>query len=149
MSLVDEIAAQMKQAMLAKDRDRLTALRGIRAAFLEAMKATGAETLPDAEAEAVLRKLAKTRQESISSYTAAGRLDLAEPEAAELVVISSFLPQLADEETTRGWAQAAIAEVGASSPRDMGKVMAALKAQHGATLDGALASKVVSALLKP
>jgi uncharacterized protein YqeY len=147
MSLVDDVTAQIKQAMLAKDRDRLTALRGIRAAFIEAMKADGAETLSDAAALGVMRKLAKTRQESIASYTEAGRADLAEAEQAELAVIDAFLPKLADRETTTGWAQAMIAEMGASSMRDMGKVMAALKDRHGADLDSGLASDVVKKLL--
>ncbi len=147
MSLVDEITGQMKTAMKAKDKPRLTALRGIRAAFLEAMKADGRDALPDEEAIAILRKLAKSRVESITAYTEAGRDDLVADEQAELTVIEEFLPKLADEATTRVWAQDAIAKTGASSMKEMGKVMGALMGAHKAELDGKLAQKVIKELL--
>ena len=147
MSIVDEVSQQMKDAMRAREREKLTALRGIRAALVETMKEAGQESLSDDEAQRVLRKLAKARQESIAAYEAGGRPELAAAEQAELSVIESFLPSLADEATTRVWAQAAIEAVGASTARDMGKVMGHLKQAHGALLDGRIASQVVKSLL--
>ncbi len=147
MGIYDDVNAGMKEAMKAKDKARLTALRNIRAAFIEALKLDNAETLSDDACLGILRKLAKTRADSIQAYREGGRDDLADEEAAELAVIEGFLPALADEAQTRAWAAAAIAEVGASSPKDMGKVMGALTAAHGAALDGKLAAAVVKSLL--
>lgn len=143
MSLVDEISSQMKTAMKAKDKDRLRALRGIRAALIEAMKADGADTLPDDSAVAVMRRLAKQRQDAIGEYDKAGREDLAAGERSELAVIEEFLPKLADEATTRAWVDEAIARTGASSMSDMGRVMGALMGAHKDQLDGKLASRLV------
>lgn len=147
MSLVDEISNQMKTAMKAKDKDRLGALRGIRAAVIEAMKTDGSETLSDEATLAVIRRLGKQRQDSIAEYEKAGRSDLADVERAELAVIEEFLPKLADEATTRAWVQEAIAATGATAMGDMGRVMGALMAAHKAELDGKLANKLVRELL--
>ncbi len=147
MALLDDVQSHLKDAMRARDKARLQALRGIRAAFLEAMKADGRDTLPDDEAEAILRKLAKSRKESIEAYRAGGRDELAEAEEAELAVIDGYLPSLADEDTTRAWAAEAIAQVGASGPSDMGKVMGALMKAHRTEIDGGIAKRVVKDLL--
>lgn len=147
MSLVDQITNDIKEAMKARDAGRTTALRNIRAAFIEALKVDGAPTLSDEKAEAILRSQAKRRLESIDAYVKGGREDLAEPERAELIVINSYLPQLADEATTRAWAVEAVASVGATTPKEMGKVMAALGAAHGADIDKGLASRIVKELL--
>ena len=147
MGIVDDVTAGMKEAMRARDKARLGALRNLRAAFLEGMKRDGADTLSDDAALAILGKQAKQRRESISAYTAGGREDLVAAEAAELAVIDQFLPAAADEQTVQGWVAAAIESTGASSIRDMGKVMGALKATHGAALDGQLASRLVKAAL--
>ncbi|MEZ4235825.1 MAG: GatB/YqeY domain-containing protein [Myxococcota bacterium] len=148
MAIVDRVSDELKQAMRAQNKDRITGLRQIRAAFIEAMKVDGAETLADDKAEEVLRRLAKQRRESIEAYEAGGRQDLADQEKAELAVVEGFLPQLADEETTRAWVDAAIAETGATTPRDMGKVMSALMAGHKSELDGKLASRLVKERLQ-
>lgn len=147
MSIVDEISNQMKAAMKAQDKARLTALRGIRAGLIEAMKTDGSQTLADEASLAVLRRLAKQRADSAAEYDKAGRADLADTERAELAVIEEFLPRLADEATTRGWVEAAIASTGAAGPADIGKVMGALMAAHRAQLDGKLANKLVRELL--
>lgn len=147
MSLVDQITNDIKEAMKARDAGRTNALRNIRAAFIEALKVDGAATLSDEKAEAILRSQAKRRLESIDAYVKGGREDLAEPERAELIVINGYLPQLADEGTTRAWAAEAIASVGATTPKEMGKVMAALGAAHGADIDKGLASRIVKELL--
>ena len=148
MSIADEVTAQIKDAMKAKDERRLAALRSMRTAFLNEMKKDGSTQVSDAVCEGLLRKLEKQRKESIEAFSGAGREEMAEAERAELAVIQSFLPQLADEPTTRAWVEAAIAETGAASPRDMGKVMGALMKAHKAEIDGNLAREIVQSLLK-
>jgi hypothetical protein len=147
MGLVETVAAQMKDAMKAKDALRLAALRNIRAAFQVEMKKDGAETLDEATAIAVLRRLAKQRQESIEAFTQAGRADRADEERAELAVIDGFLPRLADEATTRAWVEAAIAASGACSAKELGKVMGALMKAHKGDVDGDLARRIAGELL--
>ncbi|MEN0062675.1 MAG: GatB/YqeY domain-containing protein [Myxococcota bacterium] len=148
MGIVEQVNDQMKDAMRAKDKARLAGLKGIRAAFIEALKEEGAgDTLPDDVAVGILRRLAKQRRESITAYEAGGRDDLVDQEKTELAVIEAFLPSLADEATTRTWVEEAIAKTGAASPADMGKVMGALMGAHKGELDGALANKIVRELL--
>ncbi|TNE89631.1 MAG: GatB/YqeY domain-containing protein [Deltaproteobacteria bacterium] len=148
MPIVDEIPVQLKAAMRAKDSARVGALRNIKAAFLAELKSANApENLDDAAAITVLRRLAKQRAESIEAYDAGGRDELAAAERAELGVIEEFLPKLADEAQTRAWVEAAIATTGASSMRDMGKVMGVLMKNHRDELDGKLANTVVKELL--
>ncbi|MBX2799885.1 MAG: GatB/YqeY domain-containing protein [Myxococcales bacterium] len=147
MSIVEKVSADLKDAMRAKDKPRLAALRSMRAAFIEALKEDGAETLADDRALTILRRLAKQRTESIEAYTSGGRDDLVAAEQAELTVIESFLPSLADEATTRGWVEEAIASTGAAAPSDMGKVMGALMAAHRGEIDGKLANRLVRELL--
>ena len=147
MSIADEVTAQIKDAMKAKDERRLAALRSMRTAFLNEMKKDGATSVPDEVAEGLLRKLEKQRKQSIEAFSGAGREEMAEAERAELAVIQSFLPQLADEPTTRAWVEAAIAETGAASPRDMGKVMGALMKAHKGEVDGNLARAIAQELL--
>ncbi|MCO4746648.1 MAG: GatB/YqeY domain-containing protein [Proteobacteria bacterium] len=148
MPIVNEISAQLKTAMRARDAARTAALRGIRAAFLTAEKADGAgEALTDEAAMTILRRLAKQRGESIEAYDQGGRDELAAAERAELAVIQEFLPQLADEAQTRAWVEEAIAKTGASAMRDMGKVMGMLMGAHKAELDGKLTNVIVRELL--
>lgn len=147
MGFVERVAEEMKQAQKARDAARLAALRNIRAAFLTEMKKDGAETLDDATATAVLRRLAKQREESIEAFDRGGRADRADAERAEKAVIESFLPRLADEATTRGWVEAAIAETGASGARDMGRVMGALMKAHKSDVDARLAREIAERLL--
>lgn len=148
MPLVEEITAQLKTAMKAKDKPRLTALRGIRAAFINGMKEHGSDSLPDDKALVLLRGLAKQRQDSINEYSKAGREDLAEVERVELSVIEEFLPSLADKATTQAWVDEAIAATGATSMSDVGKVMGKLMGAHKAELDGGLANRLVRAALE-
>lgn len=143
MAIIDDVTAGMKSAMKARDKVRLGALRSIRAGLIEAMKADGSDTVSDEAALALLRKLAKSRQESIAAYTEGGRDDLVEAEQAELAIIEEFLPALADEETTAAWVDEAIAATGASSMADMGKVMGMLMSKHKAEIDGKLANQLV------
>lgn len=147
MSVVDDVTEQMKAAMKAKDQPRLAALRSMRTAFLNEMKKDGAESLSDEAAEGLMRKLEKQRKESIEAFESGGRPEMAEAEQAELAVIQEFLPQLADEAQTRAWVEEAIASTGASSKKDMGKVMGALMGAHKAELDGNIARGIVQELL--
>jgi hypothetical protein len=147
MGLVERVSEEMKVAQKARDAARLAALRNMRAALLHEMKKDGSETLDDAVATAVLRRLAKQREESIEAFANAGRADRADAERAEKAVIEAFLPRLADEATTRAWVQAAIAETGATSARDLGRVMGALMKAHRDDVDGAVARKLASELL--
>lgn len=143
MSIVDEVSAQLKQAMRDKDKPRLQALRNIRAAFLQALKAEGAsEVLPDADALDLLRRLAKQRAESIAAYEQGGRDDLAADERAELSVIEAFLPKLADASQTEAWVDEAIAATGAAQASDLGKVMGHLMRHHKQDIDGKLANQI-------
>jgi uncharacterized protein len=112
------------------------------------MKKDGSQTLDDEVAIAVLRRLAKQREESIDAFAKAGRSERAEAERAEKAVIESFLPNLADEATTRAWVQEAIAETGASSARDLGRVMGAVMKTHRADVDGKLVREIAAGLLE-
>ena len=147
MAIVDDVTSQMKDAMRAKDTLRLSTLRSMRSAFLNEMKRDGSDSVSDAICQTLLRRLEKQRKESIEAFDKGGRQELAAKERAELAVIQEFLPQLADEAQTRGWVEAAIAETGASEPREMGKVMGALMKAHKADLDGNLAREIVQELL--
>lgn len=137
-TLVERVSIELKAAMLAKDAARTTALRMIRAAFIELDK-EGKGAVTDERAIDALRRLKKQRDDSIQSYEAASRHDLAAVERAEAVVIDSLLPQLADESTTLAWVKAAIAESGAVGPKELGKAMGALMKSHKADVDGGLA----------
>lgn len=147
MSIFDDVSTQMKEAMKAKEEARLAALRGIRAAFLNECKKDNSATLADDVSIALLRKLEKQRQESIDAFTSAGRADRADAERAELAVIQTFLPQLADEATTRRWVEEAIAASGAATAKEMGKVMGALMKAHKGEIDGTLARNLATQIL--
>lgn len=149
MAILEQVSGQLTQAMRDRDKDRTTALRNIRAAFIEAMKVDGSTSLPDDKATDILRKLAKQRRESIEAYTSGGREDLAAAETAELAIVESFLPKLADEATTRTWVEAAIAHSGAAGMQDVGKVMSAVMAAHREEIDGKMANRIARELLAP
>lgn len=148
MAILDDVNADIKDAMRARETTRLAALRSIRAAFLNELKKDGAETLDDAVATTLMRKLAKQRNESIEAFSKAGREEQAAAERAELAVIESYLPSLADEATTRAWVEAAISESGASAPGDVGRVMGLVMKAHKGDVDGGLAKKLAAEILK-
>ena len=147
MAIVDQVSQQMKEALRARQERRLVALRSIRAAFLNEMKRDGSETLADDVCTVLLRRLEKQRKESIEAFEGAGREERAAAEREELTVIESFLPSLADLETTRGWVKEAIASTGASAKGDIGRVMRALMKDHKGEVDGGLAKGIASELL--
>ncbi|WP_379921519.1 GatB/YqeY domain-containing protein [Erythrobacter sp. R86502] len=146
----DEIKAATITAMKAGEKDRTAALRQISAKIKDRdiEERTSTKAIPDDElVVSVLQKMAKQRRESIEMYDAGGREELAAVERAELAVIEEFLPQMLSEADTVAAIEAIKAETGASSMKDMGTVMAELKARHGAVLDGKLASMLVKAAL--
>jgi uncharacterized protein len=146
----DDIKAATIAAMKAGEKDRTAALRQISAKIKDRdiEERTSGKAIPDDElVVSVLQKMAKQRRESIEMYESGGRQELADKEKAELAVIEEFLPQMMDEAATKAAIEAIKAETGASSMKDMGTVMAELKARHGAVLDGKLASGLVKAAL--
>jgi uncharacterized protein YqeY len=146
----DDIKSATITAMKAGEKDRTAALRQIGAKIKDRdiEERTSGKEIPDDElVVSVLQKMAKQRRESIEMYVAGGREDLAAVERAELAVIEEFLPQMLSEADTVAAIEAIKAETGASSMKDMGIVMAELKARHGAVLDGKLASTLVKAAL--
>ncbi len=147
MAIYDDVSEAIKEAMRARDKERTNALRNIRAGFIAALKEDNSQTLTDEQAVVVLRRLAKQRLESIEAYSAGGREDLVAPERAELAVIEAYLPKLADENTTRVWVEAAIASVGATSKKEMGKVIGALMKLHKDEVDGKIANRIAGELL--
>jgi hypothetical protein len=146
----DDIKAATIAAMKAGEKDRTAALRQISAKIKDRdiEERTSGKDIPDDElVVSVLQKMAKQRRESIEMYVSGGREELAAVERAELAVIEEFLPQMMDEAATTAAIEAIKAETGAATMKDMGTVMAELKARHGAVLDGKLASTLVKAAL--
>ena len=148
MNLIDQVSNDIKSAMLAKDKVRLEALRGIKKEFLEAKTAKGADgELTDDMAMKILAKMVKQRKESAQIYTEQNRPDLAEPELAEAAVIETYLPkQMTEEELTEAL-KAIIAQVGATTPQEMGKVMGVATKQLAGRADGRAISAKVKELL--
>lgn len=148
MDLFDKISEDIKKAMLAKDRVRLEALRGIKKEFLEAKTAKGGDgTLTDEAATKVLVRMAKQRRESAAIYAEQNRQDLADGELAEVAVIEEYLPkQLSDEELTAEL-KAIIAEAGATDAKMMGKVMGVATKKLAGRADGRAISAKVKELL--
>ncbi|MCP4809829.1 MAG: GatB/YqeY domain-containing protein [Proteobacteria bacterium] len=142
MSIADRITADMKTAMRAKDKERLQAIRMIRAGIIEAAKA-GKGDVTDDDVLKLLRKLSKQRKDAAETYVTGGRQDLADIELAELDVINEYLPKLADEAQTLVWVDEAIAASGATAPNHLGKAMGALMKAHKADIDGGLARKLL------
>lgn len=148
--LRDSIKAAQVAAMKSGDKTRLAAVRLILAKIkdrdIELRTATSAPD-DDSLVVEVLQKMGKQRRESITMYEQGGRQELADAERGELAVIEEFLPQQLSEDDTKAAIEAIKAEVGASSVKDMGKVMAELKSRHGSQLDMSKASGWVKAAL--
>lgn len=146
----DSIKAAQISAMKSGDKARLAAVRLILAKLKDKdIELRTAATVPDDDVIVVdvLQKMAKQRRESITLYLEGGRQALADIEQAELVVIEEFLPQQMSEDDTKAAIEAIKAELGATSMKDMGKVVATLKARHGSQLDMGKASGLVKAAL--
>lgn len=137
MALRDQFTEQLKVAMKAGDAPRVSTLRMIMAKLKDTDIAArpALDKVPDEQIVAMLRGMAKSRRESVELYVQGKRPELAAKEKAEIAVIEAFLPRQMDAAATEAAVAEAIAETGATSVKDMGKVMAALKARHAATLD--------------
>ena len=148
MSLQTKVMDALKEAMKAKDTIALESLRAIKSAILLAKTEAGAAAeLAEEEELKLLQKLVKQRKDSAALYSQQGREDLAEPELAQVAVIEKFLPkQLSEAEVTEA-VKAIIAEVGATSAKDMGKVMGVATKQLAGKTDGKVISAIVKSLL--
>lgn len=148
MTLFDQISEDIKSAMKARDKVRLETLRNIKKVFLEAKTAPGAnDTLEDDAALKIIAKLAKQGKETAVTYTQAGRQDLADAELAQVAVLESYLPKQLTEEEITTIVKTIIAETGATSMKEMGKVMGIANKQMAGKTDGRVISGIVKALL--
>lgn len=148
MSLYTQIESDIKAAMLAKDKLRLQALRGIKKEFIEAKTAPGNNgELTDDNAMKILVKMAKQRRESARIYTEQNRPELASDELAEVAVIEAYLPKALSEDELRAELEKIIEQTGAASPSDMGKVMGVATKALAGRADGKAISAMVRQLL--
>ncbi|MEY4562401.1 MAG: hypothetical protein RLZZ618_1678 [Pseudomonadota bacterium] len=148
MTLKEQITEDMKTAMRAKDAPRLLTIRGLLAA-LKQREVDERIELDDAAVIAIVDKLVKQRKDSITQFTAGGRTDLVDKEAAELTVLEGYLPQRMGADEVNAAVAAIVAQLGATGPGDMGKVMGAVKAQLAGKADMALVSAAVKQALTP
>jgi uncharacterized protein YqeY len=148
MSLKDQITEDMKTAMRAKDAPRLLTIRGLLAACKQ-REVDERIVLDDAAVIAIVDKLVKQRKDSITQFTAGNRPDLVEKEAAELKVLEGYLPQRLSADEVAAEVAKMVAELGATGPGDMGKVMGAVKARLAGTADMGLVSAAVKKALAP
>ena len=148
MSLQTKVMDALKEAMKAKDTIALESLRAIKSAILLAKTEAGAAAeLAEEEELKLLQKLVKQRKDSAALYAQQGRNDLAEPELAQVAVIEKFLPAQLSEAEVEEALKGIIAQVGATSPKDMGKVMGVATKQLAGKADGKLISDIVKKLL--
>jgi len=148
MGLFEQISEDIKQAMLAKDKVRLEALRGVKKELLEAKTAKGSDgNLTEEQGVKILQKMVKQRKDSADIFKQQGRPELAENELGEVAVIEQYLPaQMSDEELTAA-VKEIIAEVGATSAKEMGKVMGVASKKLAGKVEGRLISEKVKSLL--
>jgi len=147
MTLGEQIVSDLTAAMKAQDAQRTSTLRMVKAAMMNRKIEQGGE-LSDDDVQKLLRSLVKQRRDSIEQYEKAGRQELVDKEAAEIAVIETYLPQAASAAEIETAVAAAIAETGATSMKDMGKVMkAAQAALSGKSADGKQVSEIVKARL--
>ncbi len=147
MPIVDDVSAAITDAMRRQDRATLTALRMLKAAFMNRSVEKGRD-LDDAEARQVVSMLVKQRKDSIEQFTKGGRQDLADKETAEIVVLESYMPPAADPAVVERAVLDAIAETAATSTRDTGRVMKAVMAKlAGQNVDGKMVNELVRARL--
>lgn len=150
MNLFDKISADIKTAMLARDKVRLETLRGIKKEFIEAKTAKGSDgTLSDDQAMKILAKMVKQRRETAQIYAEQSRPELAANELAEAAVIEEYLPKALSADELRAELTAIIAETGAAGPREMGKVMGVASKRLAGRADGRAISEMVKQLLNP
>ena len=142
MSLTDQINADIKAAMLAKEREKLDALRAIKSALLLEATSGSGDVTEEAEVK-ILQKLFKQRKDAAKIYVEQGREDLAGDETFQADIISAYLPEMMGEDEVRKVVVDAISNVGASGPSDMGKVMGPVMGQLKGKADGSMISQIV------
>ena len=147
MSLQERISQEIKTAMLAKDADRLSALRMLKSTlgYVQIEKKT--DSLADADVVAIVQKEVKKRRDSIEQFEKGGRAELAAKEQAEIVVLESFLPKAMPAEELEALVRATIQELGATGKKDMGSVIKAVQAKAAGRADGKTISSLVGKLL--
>ena len=145
--LLDKIAADMKEAMRAKEAARLSTLRLLKSAIEYHKIEKKQEKIFDADVVTVIKKQVKQRQDSIESFEKGGRADLVEKEKAELAILKSYLPEELSAAEIEDIVKATITETGASTKADMGKVMKAVQAKTAGRADNRMVSQIVSANL--
>ena len=142
-----DINQLIKEAMLAKDSVRLSSLRAIKSAFLVAQTEKGAGDLDDTAKQKIIQKQVKQRKDAAAIYLEQNRQDLADDEMAQVAVLEEFLPEQLSEDRIREVVTTVIAQVGASSMADMGKVMGVVNQQLAGRADGKLIAQIVKSLL--
>ena len=150
MSLKKQIEDKLNQALKAKDKNTYPTLRLIVSAIKDAEiagRSKGQKEIKDSDISSLLKKMIKQRNESIEVYEKAGRKELLENEKKEIAVINIFLPKQLGEEETKKICEETIKSVGASSMKDIGKIMGALKSKHADSLDFSKVSKILKGLL--
>jgi uncharacterized protein YqeY len=147
MTLLEQINADLKSAMKAKQKDKLEAIRSVKTAFTLEMTKTGASEIADADALKIIQKLVKQRKDAAGTYKQGGREELAEKELTEVGFLEVYLPaQMSNEELTLA-VQQIISDTGATSMKEMGKVMGIASKQLSGKADGKLIADKVKALL--
>ncbi len=144
MNFTDRINADIKSAMLAKEKEKLAALRDIKSKLLLEATSGGDAEISDATAAKIVMKMHKQRMDTYTLYIEQGREDLAADELFQAKVIEEYMPKMMTEDEIRAEVQQAIAQTGASSPSDMGKVMGVLSSKLAGKADG----KIISTLVK-
>ena len=150
MSLKQQIESKLNEALKAKDKNTYPTLRLVVSAIKDAEiagRSKGQKEIVDSDVTGILKKMIKQRNESCEVYKKAGRKELLESETREIEVISVFLPKQLSEEETKKICQETVKTVGATSMKDMGKVMGALKSKHADTIDFSKVSSIIKELL--
>ena len=150
MSLKQHIESKLNEALKAKDKNTYPTLRLVVSAIKDAEiagRSKGQQEVADSDITSILKKMIKQRNESCEVYKKAGRKELLENESREIEVISTFLPKQLSEEETKKICQETVKSVGATSMKDMGKIMAALKSKHADTIDFSKVSSIIKELL--
>ena len=150
MSLKQHIESKLNEALKAKDKNTYPTLRLVVSAIKDAEiagRSKGQQEVADSDITSILKKMIKQRNESCEVYKKAGRKELLENESKEIEVISTFLPKQLSEEETKKICQETVKSVGATSMKDMGKVMGALKSKHADTIDFSKVSSIIKELL--
>ena len=150
MSLKQQIESKLNEALKAKDKNTYPTLRLVVSAIKDAEiagRSKGQQEVADSDITSILKKMIKQRNESCEVYKKAGRKELLENESREIEVISTFLPKQLSEEETKKICQETVKSVGATSMKDMGKVMGALKSKHADTIDFSKISSIIKELL--